>query len=179
MANCTLEWTDLSQKSRCMRNMLFFIFCNLIPFHISILLEVAATNRSQFGFPPGLYPKSRLKQAALRTFAWFGTTGLFSFLGIQGSVCDSDPPFSNPEAPLHAPASFPSMWFAGIRGHPGAHMSWWWGTGHLSQACLATPSTLSSSSVSLGLCLGKWPSSSLFLGLFGVTQGAGYFLIHA
>lgn len=49
MAHCTLEWTDLSQKSRCMRNVLFFIFCNLIPFHISILLEVAATNLSHFG----------------------------------------------------------------------------------------------------------------------------------
>lgn len=49
MAHCKLEWTNLSQKSRCVRNMLFFIFCNLIPFHISILLEVAATNLSQFG----------------------------------------------------------------------------------------------------------------------------------
>lgn len=49
MAHCTLEWTNLSQKSRCMRNMLFFIFCNLILFHISILLEVSATNLSQFG----------------------------------------------------------------------------------------------------------------------------------
>lgn len=49
MAHCMLEWTDLSQKSRCMRNVLFFIFCNLILFHISILLEMAAINLSHFG----------------------------------------------------------------------------------------------------------------------------------
>lgn len=46
---------------------------------------------------------------------------------------------------LHvSPSSAPSMWFAGTRGHPGPHMPcWWWGTGHLYQACLAMSSTRS------------------------------------
>lgn len=70
----------------------------------------------------------------------------------------------------------------------GSHtvLCWSWGTlNRLSQACLAAPSSFFPSSVSLGLCLGKWPSSSLSLDSAKLYGGslihffpcAGYFLI--
>lgn len=142
-------------------------FGTRFPFHISILLGAAEINLRQFGvsllFPPVSCAKSSEKEAAPRdSCCGFVTTEQSSFLwGLQWSFDASHLPFPTPRAPSCVPLF---SYFHVICRHQGppwaSHAMLVMRTGHLSQACLALPST-HFSRASLLLCLGKWPSSSL------------------